>query len=255
MQQEGRTVRKCGNALKEISVTYETTENALTGKAGTSPSTDSQPARRDETLIEEFVNMIKKWIASIIKYYFIDRPSPLTVEPYEVDNIVFDKDSKDGRYGGDQGSLKNRDAEQKQWIYNNILKKNNPKLNLNSSELYSFYYNMNMTGCAYVALLNMTEETEGEQLIDMIERTWNTVLATEYSPQEITYMCRSIPEAPSLPENALVFRFSDTFPEGAADDIDWETEKEKEAVFYAVKKQYENLVNGKSDTYIYLMKD
>lgn len=102
---------------------------------------------------------------------------------------------------------------------------------------------------------NMTEETEGEQLINMIERTWNTVLATEYSPQEITYMCRSIPEAPSLPENALVFCFSDTFPEGAADDIDWETEKEKEAVFYAVKKQYENLVNGKSDTHIYLMKD
>ena len=97
--------------------------------------------------------------------------------------------------------------------------------------------------------------TEGEQLLDMIERTWSTVLATEYSPQEITYMCRSIPEAPSLPENALVFRFSDTFPEGAADDIDWETEKEKEAVFYAVKEQYENLVNRNNNTHIYLMKD
>ena len=102
---------------------------------------------------------------------------------------------------------------------------------------------------------NITEKTEEEQLFDMIERTWNTVLATEYSPQEITYMCRSIPEAPSLPENALIFLFSDTFPEGAADDIDWENEKEKEEVFYAVKEQYESLVNGKNDTHIYLMKD
>ena len=102
---------------------------------------------------------------------------------------------------------------------------------------------------------NITDETEGEQLLDMIERTWNTVLATEYSPQEITYMCRSIPEAPSLPENALVFCFSDTFPQGSVDDIDWEKEKEKEAVFYSVKKQYENLVNRKGNVHIYLMKD
>ncbi|WP_031547596.1 hypothetical protein [Oribacterium sp. FC2011] len=101
---------------------------------------------------------------------------------------------------------------------------------------------------------NTTEEKEVEKLIDMIERTWKNVLATRYSPEEITYMHRSIPEASSLPENALVFVFSDTFPEGAADDIDWETEKQKEAVFYAVKEQYENLVNEKNDTRIYLMK-
>ena len=153
VQQEGRSLRKCGNALKDISVTYETAENTLTGKAGTTTSTNSQPAQSGQTSLEQFLNRLKSWIASVITYY-INRPSSLTVEPYEVDNIVFDKDSRDGRYGGDQGSLKNRDAEQKQWIYNNILKKNNPDLNLSTSELDSFYKNMNKTGCGYVALLN-----------------------------------------------------------------------------------------------------
>ena len=83
-----------------------------------------------------------------------NRPSTSTVKPYEVDNIVFDKDCKNGKYGGNQGSLWKRDAEQKQWIYNNILKKNNPNLNLGSPELNTFYSNMDETGCAYVALLN-----------------------------------------------------------------------------------------------------
>ena len=51
-------------------------------------------------------------------------PDSHTVEPYEVDNIVFDKNYRKGRYGGDQGSLHyNADAEKKQWIYEHILKK------------------------------------------------------------------------------------------------------------------------------------
>ena len=98
------------------------------------------------------------------------------------------------------------------------------------------------------------EETDSTQLLDMIERTWKTVLSTRYSAEEITVMNRSIPEAPSMPEDALIFRFSDTFPEGPADAIDWEAEKEKEAVFYAVKAQYEDLVKQKSETPVYLMK-
>ena len=153
VQQEGRTARNCGNSLKEIAESYEKAENTLTGQAERDTLPVSQPTQMDEAFFEKYVNKIKNLIASAIVYY-INRPNAHTVEPYEVDNIVFDKDCRNGKYGGNQGSLWKRDAEQKQWIYNNILKKNNPNLNLNSSELYSFYYKMNMTGCAYVALLN-----------------------------------------------------------------------------------------------------
>ena len=97
-------------------------------------------------------------------------------------------------------------------------------------------------------------DADMERLLDMIERTWKQVLATRYSPQELTYMSRTLPEASSLPEEALIFRFSDTFPEGPADAIDWEAEKEKEAVFYVVKKQYEDLVRQKSDVPVCLMR-
>ena len=84
-----------------------------------------------------------------------NRPDSHTVEPYEVDNIVFDKNYQKGRYGGNQGSLHyNADAEKKQWIYEHILKKNNPDLDLDSTQLDEFYSKMNQTGCAYVALLN-----------------------------------------------------------------------------------------------------
>ena len=156
VQQAGRTLRKSGSALKEISAAYETAENALTGKTGrtTSPTGSRQPTKQPGSSLENFVTKLKNLIQSVLRYYK-HRPNAYTVEPYEVDNIVFDKDnSNNGRYGGDQGSLRNRDAEYKQWIYKNILKKNNPNLNLSSAELDSFYSNMNKTGCAYVALLN-----------------------------------------------------------------------------------------------------
>ena len=153
VQQEGRTARNCGNSLKEIAESYEKAENTLTGQAERDTLPVSQPTQMDEAFFEKYVNKIKNWIASVIVYY-INRPNAHTVEPYEVDNIVFDKDCRNGKYGGDQGSLRYRDTEQKQWIYNNILKKNNPNLNLDSTELDTFYSNMNNTGCAYVALLN-----------------------------------------------------------------------------------------------------
>ena len=101
VQQEGHTVRNCGNSLKEIAETYETAENTLTGESGTDTSPVNQPEQMDEAFFEKYVNKIKNWIASVIVYY-TNRPSAHTVEPYEVDNIVFDKDSKNGKYGGDQ---------------------------------------------------------------------------------------------------------------------------------------------------------
>ena len=83
-----------------------------------------------------------------------NRPDSHTVEPYEVDNIVFDKNYRKGRYGGDQGSLHyNADAEKKQWIYEHILKKNLGK-DMTTDELDKYFEEMNNTGCGYVALLN-----------------------------------------------------------------------------------------------------
>ncbi|WP_031547600.1 hypothetical protein [Oribacterium sp. FC2011] len=151
--QEGRTARNCGNVLKEIVLTYETTEKNLTGEVGLPTLSMKESTQRGESILEKFFNSIKNWIASV-KEYYANRPNPYTVEPYEVDNIVFDTDGEKGKYGGDQGALMYRDTEQKQWIYNNILKKNIPDLELSSDELDEFYSNMNNTGCAYVALLN-----------------------------------------------------------------------------------------------------
>ena len=83
-----------------------------------------------------------------------NRPDSHTVEPYEVDNIVFDKNYQKGRYGGNQGSLRyNADAEKKQWIYEHILKKNLGK-DMTTDELDKYFEEMNNTGCGYVALLN-----------------------------------------------------------------------------------------------------
>ena len=150
VQQEGRSVRACGSILREIARNYEATEKALTGQARTAADAIRRIAERIRTVVEKYINKLKQWIQSVQEYYR-NRPDSHTVEPYEVDNIVFDNK---GSYGGNQGSLKGRDAEKKQWIYNHILKKNNPDLNLNSTQLDEFYKKMNSTGCAYVALLN-----------------------------------------------------------------------------------------------------
>ena len=66
--------------------------------------------------------------------------------------VVYNPNNK-GYYGGDQGSPRKASKKEKQEYYE-IIKKNNPDLELTSEQLTNYLEKVNSEGCGYVALIN-----------------------------------------------------------------------------------------------------
>lgn len=72
--------------------------------------------------------------------------------PYNVSSIVFDEE---GSYGGDQGHPKGNDVSEarKQELFD-LIRRNNPDLDLTDEQLNNYLKKINDEGCGYVALIN-----------------------------------------------------------------------------------------------------
>ena len=148
IQRQGKRCTNCGNALTEISALYRNTENKLLNGEGDSSANTSSGSSKSGVIskIDEVIQGIRRRIDEMIRRWKGER----TVEPYEVDSIVFDDE---GTYGGDQGSARGTSGEKREQIYE-IIRQNYPGVELTNEQLNNYLAKMNNEGCGYVALAN-----------------------------------------------------------------------------------------------------
>lgn len=95
--------------------------------------------------MRDLVNRLRKLVEDMIKRWTGDK----NIEPYKIDSIVFDDE---GQYGGDQGSPKDIESEDRKDILYQIIQGNIPEFD--RSNLDSYLKKLNSEGCGYVALTN-----------------------------------------------------------------------------------------------------
>ena len=102
-----------------------------------------------QKLLEQIYEIIREKIEEIKKVI----SDPWTIDPVEIDNIMFSDDADSHNvYGSDQGAAAHENMARQQELYDIYLR--NGGTPMNSTEFRSYLSVMNEHGCAYAALAN-----------------------------------------------------------------------------------------------------
>lgn len=92
-------------------------------------------------------------------------------------------------------------------------------------------------------------------IAEFIDSTYEKVLAGDIRKNVQYEYFKNIYGKGILPGNAIVFFFRDKIEYNAENQINWETEHQKDKIFHNVKMQFEKMANRKSQNPIYLIRE